>query len=59
MSGLLRWLALQFERIGSRAHTRDRIERRAGEEMVEALREATKEKPLRVRVRGEFEIEVL
>ena len=59
MSALLRWLARQFERIAGRQEIADRIQREAGAQMVEALREATKDTPLRVRVRGEFEIEVL
>ena len=59
MSALLRWLARQFERIAARQEIADRIQREAGAQMVEALREATKDTPLRVRVRGEFEIEVL
>ena len=59
MSALLGWLARQLERIAARQEIADRIQQEAGAQMVEALREATKDTPLHVRVRGEFEIEVL
>lgn len=59
MSALLRWLAMRLERLAARGDIVDRIERQAGAQMVEALREATQDAPLRVRIRGEFEIEVL